>query len=177
MNTIISRCRLTRLHPLPDPAISNMLRAEGIPEQVAASVVPVADGSVGKAMQLARQEGFSEFRKEVTGIFFGSSRRSDILPASNRWKNRKAEADELFAVLESTVHRMVQLRYGADDPDLQALLPAHWKRFAKEAPPEAFTRLYDEIIRARKELQFSTNFQAVFEQILFSFMGEGNQWL
>ncbi|MBO7663511.1 MAG: DNA polymerase III subunit delta' [Clostridia bacterium] len=177
VNTIISRCRLLRLHPLPDETIRSMLLREGVSEQDAATLVPLADGSIGKAMQMAQQEGLAEFRKEVLDLFFGMTRRSDILPASNRWKNRKGEADALFTVLESMLHRMMNARFGSPDNGLSSVLPAQWNRFTREAPAEAFTRLYDQIIQARKELQYSTNFQAVFEQILFSFMGEGNQWL
>ena len=177
VNTIISRCRLLRLHPLPDETIRSMLIREGISEQDAATLVPLADGSIGKAIRMAHQEGLTEFRKEVISTFFGMTRRSDILPASNRWKNRKSEADALLTVLESMLHRMMNVRYGSRDEGLASALPAHWNRFTREAPAEAFTRLYDQVIQARKELQYSTNFQAVFEKILFGFMGEGNQWL
>ena len=177
LRTIISRCHQIRLHPISDSAMRKKLREAGISEETADSVIGMADGCIGKALQMAQQEDFTAFVQDVTNVFFRSRKRSEILSRSNEWKNRKGEADLLFTVLESMIHRMMQARFGKEDPGLQRILPENWMRFLREAEPEAFSRLYDAVQLGRREIQFSVNFQTVFEQTLFCFMGEGNQWL
>ena len=46
-----------------------------------------------------------------------------------------------------------------------------------EAEMESFVMLSESVRETRRQLQFSVNFQAVLERIIFIFMGEGNRWL
>ena len=178
LTTIISRCRMIRLHALPDGRLLDLMRTNGVPEDLALSVIPLADGSPGKAMEFVEREDLQERRREILEIFFQGEKRSEILTRSTQWKNRKNEADFLFSVLESALHQMLGVRFGQmDENSLMASFPRQWNRFMHEAPPSAFSNLFEQILLAKRELQYATNFQAVFEQVLFSFVGEGNRWL
>jgi hypothetical protein len=55
-------------------------------------------------------------------------------------------------------------------------LPDNWKSFSAKAGPEDFSGLINAVSDARKQLESNVNFQAVLEQLLFVFMGEGNKW-
>ena len=57
-----------------------------------------------------------------------------------------------------------------------AEFPDNWQRFSASASLEQFVELANAVSNARKQLQFSTNFQAVVEKLLFVFIGEGNKW-
>ena len=175
--TIISRCRTLRLKPWSDDYILDILREEGIPEKQAKETVLLAEGSIGKALQLVRDEDFWKCRDDIIRAFFREKDRSSILLFSNEWKNRKGEAQVLFSILESCMHQMMTARFLGQESDFVRSLPPQWKRFAGEAEPDQFNALSDLITESRKEAQSSVNFQAVTEQLLLGFMGEGSKWL
>ena len=99
-----------------------------------------------------------------------------MLKISNQWKDRKQEAEEIFSILEFFVKRITESRFGERKTDL-SFLPEQWQRFSERAGKENFVLLMETIANAKRQLQFSTNFQAVLEKIIFVFMGEGNVWL
>ena len=112
---------------------------------------------------------------EVMEAFFNTTRRSSILQISNSWKERKDQAEELFSLLEFCVSSLARARVTGEEKNL-AGFPAGWKRMAREGEREIFPRLFDAIVQARRQLQANVNFQAVFEQLLLVFTGEGVKW-
>ena len=117
-------------------------------------------------------------RAEVIGLFFrpAGTGRSDILRVSNSWKERKAEAGTLLDILEASLERMARFRFGQGNSGETAGLAENWKRFSANAGSEDFTGLISAVNDARRQLESNVNFQAVLEQLLFVFMGEGNKW-
>ena len=108
---------------------------------------------------------------------FRNRNRSEILPVSSGWKDRKSDADAVFGILEDDIRRLLQFRISPDSkPDLSDF-PAEWRRFAAEADPERFTALTDKIREARKQQAFNVNFQAIIEQLLLTFTGESDLWV
>ena len=57
-----------------------------------------------------------------------------------------------------------------------SFFPANWIRFSGKADLQGFVSLTEAISLARNQLQYSVNFQAVIEKLLFVFIGEGNSW-
>ena len=176
LTTVVSRCRIIRIRAWDDKYILSVLQERGIPAQRAADAVSASNGSVGKALELASEEAYWELRKEVVDLFFGNTSRSDVLKISNLWKDRKQNAEEMLSILDSVLLMMTEKRFGKGNADL-SFLPQQWQRFSGKAGMESFLLLTDSIREARKQLQFSVNFQAVLEKIIFLFMGEGNKWL
>ena len=175
--TIISRCRLIRTRSWEDEYILSVLEKNQVGGKHAAEAVSVSGGSIGRALELTADDAYWNLREEAINIFFRSTSRSDILKISNGWKDRKQEADQLISILESMIGMMMESRFARDGKDILSFLPAQWQRFAADAPEERFTRLMDCVSDARKQLQYSMNFQAVLEKMIFTFMGEGNTWL
>ena len=174
--TVLSRCRIIRFKPWDDAVILRILKEQGIGQERAEEVLAAADGSIGKALELASDEAYWKLKKEVKDNFFYTFRRSDILRISNGWKNRKGEAEQILSMLEADVRVLLTSRNAeADNPGLNAF-PPPWQRFSREAEPERFLMLMDAVAQARKQLLYSANFQTVIEKLLFLFMGEGNQW-
>ena len=178
LTTVVSRCRPVRLKAWEDGFVRKILEQEGIRGAHAEECVAEAHGSIGKALELASDEEYWKMRAEVIGLFFrpAGTGRSDILRVSNSWKERKAEAGTLLDILEASLERMARFRFGQGNSGETAGLAENWKRFSANAGPEDFTGLISAVNDARRQLESNVNFQAVLEQLLFVFMGEGNKW-
>lgn len=176
LTTVVSRCQSIRLHPWPDEKILRIVEDAGTEPQRAADAVAEAGGSIGMALELAGDESYWQFRKEIADMFFGTATRSDILKMSNAWKDRKQEADKLFSVLESLLRRLTLSRVTGNRTGLQSQFAAPWLRFAEKAGLERFTALSDAIVTARRQVSSAVNFQAVIEQLLFRWMEEESKW-
>ena len=178
LTTVVSRCRPVRLKAWEDGFVRKILEQEGIRGAHAEECVAEAHGSIGKALELASDEEYWKMRAEVIGLFFrpAGTGRSDILRVSNSWKERKAEAGTLLDILEASLERMARFRFGQGNSGGTAGLAENWKRFSADAGPEDFTGLINAVNDARRQLESNVNFQAVLEQLLFVFMGEGNKW-
>ena len=176
LTTVISRCRHIRLRPWPNEYVEKVLRDQHVASERIRDSVRYASGSIGKALELAGDETYWQMRREVLSAFFAGKLRSGILQTSNAWKDRKADAPRMLEILESMVRELLQVRLGGDADTEVPLFPDNWAHFARSAPVERFLFLLDAVSQARKQLQFNVNFQAVLEQLLFAFMGEGSQW-
>ena len=176
LKTVISRCRIIRMKAWEDEYILSVLQNMGVPPQRAADATAASGGSVGKAVDLASEENYWQLRSEVVHTFFETVSRSEVLRISNQWKDRKQNTEAVFSILDSILMMMEETRFGKEKADL-SFLPAHWQRFCAKARKESFIMLAESVATGRKQLQFSTNFQAVLERIIFIFMGEGNKWL
>ena len=176
LSTVLSRCRMIRMKAWPDEYIFSVLSHEGISGDRASKAVSEAHGSIGEALRLSSDEAYWTEREEILESFFRSSARSDVLAFSNRWKDRKSDADQILSILESLVHRLYEARFNPEKKNTLSEFPEKWQCFSSSAALEQFVELTDAVSNARKQLQFSTNFQAVVEKLLFVFMGEGNKW-
>lgn len=176
LTTVISRCRLIRIHPWPEEKIRQILQNAGTDKGRATEAASAAGGSIGTALELSGDEEYWKFRKEVAQMFFGPFVRSDILMISNSWKDRKQDAEKLFSTLESLLRKLMLSRvYGKYD-ELGDQYAASWVRFAHKADLGRFVALNDAIITARRQTASSVNFQAVLEQLLFIWMEEESKW-
>ena len=169
--TVISRCRPVRLHPWRDEDVLRILRTHNVPEDRARQIIPAAGGSPGEALRISEDENFWQFRSEVIQDFLASRQRSDILRVSNRWKERKGEANSLFSVLEQFMNQLmrVSLRVSGED-HLPEGCPDRWKQFAERASAEDYAHLFEGFQLARQRIVSSVNLQAVLEQVLFLLM-------
>ena len=177
LTTISSRCRPIRTGAFEDEYILSVLEKQHVSRTRAADAVSLSGGSVGKALELASDDDYWKMREEVADIFFRTTSRSEILKISNAWKDRKQDADTLLSILESLVAMLTDARYGTTPKTDLSAFPEQWRRFSANASCDRFVLLADTISAARKQLQFSTNFQAVLEKIIFTFTGEGSKWL
>ncbi len=176
LSTVISRCRIIRMKAWDEEYILSILREKGVPSGRAEAAVAASGGAVGKAIELASDESYWQLRTEVLHIFFEITSRSEVLKISNQWKDKKQDAADILAILESFVLMMNETRFGSGKGDISCF-PDHWQRFIAGAGKERFVMLTEAVAESRRQLQFSTNFQAVLERIILTFMGEGNKWL
>ena len=169
--TIISRCRPLKLRPWTDGELIRLLISEGVEESRARAAALAAGGSPGAALKNARDESFLRFREEVIRDFLECESRSGILKISTAWKDRKAEADALFSVLEDLLSRLRRISLRVQEPGTQAEeIPKRWMKFAENASAEDYVPLMDGLLLARKRAASMVNFQAVTEQLILTLM-------
>ena len=174
--TVLSRCRMIRLKAWDDDYVRKVLRERDISTKHIDAAVSASDGSVGKALEIAADDQYWELREEVMKTFFSCSSRSEVIRISNAWKDRKQDADRILGILGQFVSMMSEARFFPDKATDLSGFPANWQRFSKMAGPERFVLLTEAIASARNQLQYSVNFQAVVEKLLFTFIGEGSTW-
>ena len=170
LTTVRSRCRSLKMKPWKEEDLVALLKAKGIEEQKALAASRAARGSVGSAIRLSSDDEYWSVRDEIINAFFKTRNRSEILKVSNLWKDRKQDSDLLFDTLEESVRALLAYRLNRDAEAVRDY-PEEWRAFALEADFSQFSFLLDRISEARKQCSFNVNFQAVFEQLMLSFIG------
>ena len=174
--TIVSRCRALKLHPWPDETVLRVLKAHGVPDERAREALHVSGGSIGRAIDVAADEGYWQRRQDVMADFFAIQDRSEILRVSTAWRERKDASDELLDDIEDMLRTLMLVRLHQRDEAALKDYPAPWQRMAREGELEAFTRLSDAIRDARRMRANQVTWQAVVERLLLSLMEERSKW-
>lgn len=174
--TIVSRCRALKLHPWPDDVILRVLKERGVEDSRAREALYVSGGSIGRAVEVAGDEGYWQRRREVMRDFFALENRSDILKVSSAWKDRKEAANELLDDIEDMLRLLLLVRLGQRDAALIAGYPQPWQRMASGGDNAAFSALFDAIAQARRLRMSQVTWQAVVEKLLLRLMEEKNKW-
>lgn len=174
--TIVSRCRVLKLHPWPDAAVAAVLEKAQTPPEHRAEAVQLAGGSIGQALEMAGDEAFWQRRKEVMADFFALTSRTPILSVSNRWKDRKDHAEELLRDVEEMLRTLWLVHAGRLDSRAMAAFPPHWQRLVRGADDAVFSRLLEAVFEARKRRANQVTWQAVVEGLLLHMTEEVQPW-
>ncbi len=177
LTTVRSRCRNIKIIPWESSYIEKILTDSGVSPDIAQKAAVLSSGSIGKARKLASDDNYWKLCDEVREAFFKNRKRSEILKISAAWKDRKSEADMMLDILENDMHTLLRYRLDHDPISSVKEFPPEWQRFADTAPIDRFVYLTDRISLARKQIAFNVNFQAVIEQLLLTFTGEGSLWV
>ena len=175
--TVISRCRPVKLIPWETVYIEKALTDAGNDPEISRKAAFASFGSIGNAYKLLSDSDYWKMQEEVMDHFFRNNKRSEILRISSSWKDRKAEADLLFNILDSNIRMLLQYRMYHDRDHAPEDFPTEWQKFASVAPLERIVYLADKISEARKQNSFNVNFQAIIEQLLLTFTGERELWV
>ena len=175
--TVKSRCRPMKLVPWESDYIRKILEEQGIDSLKAKKAALYASGSIGNALRLAADNDYWIIRENVMEAFFRNRKRSDILLYSTAWKEKKTEAATVFGILEDCIRQLLLCRLKLENPSILNDYPTEWLNFAEKAPLSHFSSLHEKIRDARKQNAFNVNFQAIIEQLLLAFTGEGNLWV
>ena len=174
--TVLSRCQELKLLPWPEAWLAGLLETRGTEHNRAVSAARLSGGSIGKALAIAGDADYWTRRDELMQGFFCSARRSDVARVSDRWKDSKDSAGEIFDILEDMIRTLMMVRTGRADAALLDAYPVEWRRMAGEADLRVFASLLDALANARLMQQNQVTWQAVMEQLLLKFMEEKDQW-
>ncbi len=174
--TIVSRCQELKLLPWPEEAVRRILEEHQAEPDRIPSAARLGAGSIGRALSIAGDADYWAARDALMQDFFYLGRRSAVAAVSDRWKDRKDSAQELFDILEDMVRTLLLVRMGRADKALLAAYPPAWQHMAETADLQAFSRLLDALSNARLLQQNQVTWQAVLEQLLLKFMEEKDRW-
>jgi len=148
--TVISRCVLMRLVPLPEETLRLELEKRGTPD--ADIYAAHAQGLLGRALKLAGSENFRVMRDEMTGLADGIER---------------MELDRVFAQF-STLEK-----YKSQIQDALEILLLYYRDRLTADTGAVSKRLadFDAIVQAKDALRHNANFQLAMEVLLIKLSG------
>ena len=176
LTTVISRCRKIHLRPWSDEYIRQILVSEGVSPSRCAETVIFCGGSIGKALSMANDEAYWDFRKYVMDSVFRLQNRSDIFTVSNAFSDKRNDFDLFLDTVESMLTVLMYVRVNKLPDQVVNEYPDSWKAFAKKAEIKEFDMLFEQIRKARIMRASNVNQAAVLENILFVFMEEQSKW-
>ena len=174
--TIISRCRALKLHPWPDEVVRAALAGRGVPPVRVEEALHVGAGSIGRALDVAVDEDYWQRRQEVMRDFFDLPSRGAILTVSTRWKDRKAQADELLDDVEDMLRTLLLVRLGRRGDQALDGYPPPWQRMAREGALADFASLEESVTSCRRLKGNQVTWQAAVERLLLDLMEARSRW-
>lgn len=162
--TVLSRCRVISLRPLSDRAMSARLAAHGIPEEQAQRVITLAQGSVGRALELLADQERLAFREQVQRTFWNAKSTADILNAATGFKGERAAADDALRMLQEALAQAMRDRLAGNQTSETGWLA--------RADVREMLSLHEGLVQARKMLASNVQSQMVMETILLEITEE-----
>ncbi|MBQ8537800.1 MAG: DNA polymerase III subunit delta' [Clostridia bacterium] len=174
--TIISRCRMLKLHPWPDAYISQVLANQGISPERANLAASVSSGSIGAALACAGDDSYWERREQLLKTVFSLKDTGGICQVSALYKEAKDVADEWLSTVEGMIREVMLVRLQQRSQQSLEGYPQPWQRAAREAPLETFDALLTAVFNARRLKANQVNWQAAMETLLLSITEELKPW-
>lgn len=172
--TIVSRCRVMRMHPWSDEYVERTLIARGIDPDHANRSAKVSSGSIGAALAVAGDASYWEMRKKLMDTVFSMSGAESILLVSSQMKDDKDRSGEILDTIEEMLRELLLARL--NETLLQEEYPPLWQKMAKEADVDVFHRLLQAVFDARRLKASQVNWQAVLEMLLLRMTEECIVW-
>jgi len=173
--TVISRCIIFRLKPLPEEDVIGYLSQRDISEEQARFYSAFSQGNIGKAMCLASSQAFTEMRETVISLA-QALRRLDIPDLFSRFHIFETYKDDIQELLDLFMlwYRDVIIMKETNSPSLLFQQDKKNEIYA-EAQATDLSFLYkkfDAIWQAKRNLKQNGNFQLTLEMMLLS-LGNG----
>ena len=173
--TIRSRCALFVLRPWPDEYVLKILEGVCPDRSRARHAVSAAGGSIGRAVSLATDEAYWARRTEIVNDFFACSP-GDVMNVSLKYKNARADSDEILDTVEDVLRSLILVRSGTMPVKNLEDLPTEWRTAAEKSAPGDLVGLIDAVHAARRMRENQVTWQAVLERLLFRMMEESRKW-
>lgn len=174
--TIISRCRVLRLHPWPQQYVEKVLVQMDVPSQRASLAARITGGSIGAAVACCADDEYWAQRNQLLSTVFSLKDVGEICKVSALYKDAKDTASQWLATVEEMIRDVMLVRLGQNSIDVLADYPKPWLSMAQEAPLEAFERLLTAVFTARRLKANQVNWQAAMETLLLSITEELKPW-
>ncbi len=170
--TIVSRCILLNMKPVPDKAVKKFLmQTMEIPDYKADICVAFARGNVGKAKLLAASEEFEKVRDEAISLLknIGNMEINEIIPVIKKIREYKFDVNDYLDIL-AIWYRDVLLFKATRDinrlifrEELQYI-----KRVADTFSYEGIEEVIDAMEKAKIRLHANVNFELTMELLLMT---------
>lgn len=170
--TIVSRCQVIRLRPLPIAQVEVALRERGADAETSRLLAHLSDGRPGLALRLLADASLLDFRRqrlEELRSLLAASRTERFAYAERLTDRRRAEGERLRDTLALwlTWWRDVLLRaLGADTPPLHVDYQQEINELAARLGPESAYRLTKQTEHALQQLDANVNPRLLTEVLL-----------
>lgn len=151
LSTIVSRCAVHHVHPLEEEDCAQVLRERGVDPQQAPLLARAAQGSVGRALQIASDEAYMNDVRAVDAALDGIRAASDVPAAALALADEKRDAARTLELVEGWARARL-LEGGALDGG----------------------RLLGAVADARMKLASNVSRQYAMELMLFAGLGKRN---
>ena len=164
--TIRSRCQLLRLEPLPDDAVSAILTAHDIPAERIALLAARAEGSPGRALELANEPEDGIRQMMLTAL--PQLRERSTAELSALAQKIGPDADAALAIILGWYRDALGIALGVDaqprrNPDAAVALQA----LAAHQPPPQMLRALQIVCATIDDVGHNANRQLALETMLF----------
>ena len=173
LDTIVSRCRTVRFHPLGLEDAKKRLMALGLTQEMAEVKARISEGCIGQALEI-KEESLS-LRAQVTGDVFGVHSAADIPGVLAKYKDDKDTQRQALDLLETAV-RDIMLAQSGKQPLSRGLYAPAADDYANAAPLKAGIALSQTILKAKKMCGSNVAFASAFETILLKVSEEYARW-
>ena len=171
--TIVSRCRVIRFHPLSQEECEKRLMALGLSPVDARRRARMAEGCVGKALQIDEER--LALMEKVTGDVFSVHRAGDVLSVVNLYKDDKERQKLVMDLLETAVRDILLAQSGRLSLEDGGYARAA-ESYARCVPLAGGLALAASMTRARMMLASNVSFAAAFESVLLKISEEYAKW-
>ncbi|MBO9311198.1 MAG: DNA polymerase III subunit delta' [Chloroflexus sp.] len=171
--TIVSRCRVLRLRPLPREQVAAALRARGASPDQADILAAWSDGRIGWAINLMNDPVAQTTRRERLDVFIGLHK-ADLITAL-QWAEQRAKeyrAGDQATVLEwlelwqSWWRDMLFITAGCAEAITNIDRRAELTMLAQQIPPTAAFAFLQKIITVSQQLNENVNPQLALEHLV-----------
>lgn len=163
--TVVSRCLQLRFRCLEGDECARVLQNRGIEAQRAMLLSALAQGSVGRALEIDADEAYIELRVRVIEVLSSLKKKADVFGAFLRIGDVKEREGDVLEILELWARDLMCVQNGAQPIQTQEI-----DRLKKSA--YSGNRLLRAVIDARKQLSNNVSWAAVMEKLLFRLVEE-----
>ena len=157
--TILSRVRLVRFAPLGGEACAGALKRLGVAPERARLLAQAAQGSVGRALALDKDQGYWQLRERVLAALKGLKTPGDVAASFELIKEDKAAAQEALDIMEQLARAQMEAQEG-----VPGALPAE-----HDLPGD---KLLSGVLEARRMLASNVSWQSALEMMFFGLTAE-----
>lgn len=169
--TILSRAVCYRLKPLPRELVYETLLKKGIAGEAASVAAVYGQGSVGKSIRIAGDEGFLSVREKTIEILSGITQRDlvdNMLLVKELEQIKTKNAVDDFLDVAALWYRDIAVYQQTGNLELLLQADGRLPREAKGYPDAAGA--YETILKAKSNLKHNANFQLTMEILLLKLM-------
>lgn len=170
LSTIRSRCQHLRFSRLSDDVVAQLLQQQGMSEQRALELAPLAEGSLERAQLLDGEQDEPRRREVMTRLAQASSRQiSSIFDASEELSGNRDETVALFDLIISLVRDLVLIRAAGQSGVANRFLEHELANEAIRFSPAALMEALDLALTTRRALQGNANPKLAVEHFLLGY--------
>ena len=170
--TILSRCVVLNMKPVPDDMIKSYLMRElQVPDYKADVCTAFAQGNLGKAKALAVSEEFDNIKTEAISLlrYIRQMEITDIASAINKIKDYKIDINDYLDIL-SVWYRDVLLFKATNDANHLIFKDEiqYIKNVANQSAYEGIEIILDALEKAKSRLRANVSFELTMELLLLT---------